>query len=510
MIAAALRPDRLALIRPRPRGLAIAGGVLAALLLPSVASAHPLGNFTINHYAGVRVTTSEIRLDVVIDQAEIPTFQERRRLDVDGDGDVSEAESAAAREPECLALADALELTVNGRMLALRSTAAALSFPLGAGLPTMRLECEFTAALAAPLVAGTTIEFADRSSAERLGWREIVVQEDGVTIEPVGGEILERSLSERLTSYPDDFLTRPLAMERVTFRVTPGGPAAPAGPEPAVADATAEGLPAIFASTELSLSVLVLSIVTAIGLGAGHALTPGHGKTLMAAYLVGTRGTSRHAAGLGLSVTISHTLGILVLAAIVIGAEGLLPPDAVAGTMPAIAGLAILAIGGWMVAGEVRRRRTARTERLTHDPGHEPARGHDHDHSRGHGHPHEHGHAHPHGTKPGSAITWRSLFALGLAGGIVPSTSALLILLGAIAAGRPAFGVVLVVAFGLGMAVVLAGVGVAIVRARGWVARATIASRYEIVSGYAPLVASIVVLGVGAWLTLQALDALAP
>src|SRR4029077_15211750 len=91
-------------------------------------------------------------------------------------------------------------------------------------------------------------------------------------------------------------------------------------------------------------------------LGAGHALTPGHGKTLMAAYLVGARGTPLHAAGLGLSVALSHTLGILVLAGLVVGAQGVLPPDVVVRTAPVIAAASIVAIGGWMLFGEGRRR----------------------------------------------------------------------------------------------------------------------------------------------------------
>ena len=134
---------------------------------------------------------------------------------------------------------------------------------------------------------------------------------------------------------------------------------------PTVAPATAAGvpggvtggdLPSIFRSADLSPLVLLVSILTAAALGAGHALTPGHGKTLMAAYLVGTRGTPLHAAGLGLSVTFSHTLGILVLAALVVGAEGILPPDLVVKSAPIVAAISIVAIGGWMLVGEGRRR----------------------------------------------------------------------------------------------------------------------------------------------------------
>ena len=112
---------------------------------------------------------------------------------------------------------------------------------------------------------------------------------------------------------------------------------------------TGAELPSIFGSADLTPVVLLLSLLTAIGLGAAHALTPGHGKTLMAAYLVGSRGTALHAVGLGLSVTLSHTIGILALAAVVIGAQGVLAPDVVVRTAPIVAAISIVVIGGWML-----------------------------------------------------------------------------------------------------------------------------------------------------------------
>ncbi len=229
-------------------------------------------------------------------------------------------------------------------------------------------------------------------------------------------------------------------------------------------------MPEIFRA-DLTPLVILLSFVTAAALGAGHALTPGHGKTLMAAYLVGTRGTARHALALGLSVSLSHTVGILVLAALVVGAADVLPPDVVVRWAPVVAAVSIVTIGAWMLIGEVRRRRMAVDRGNAGTPEHDHA----HDHDDAHDHAHapeatgEHSHGgvrHSHLPPAGSAITWRGLFVLGLAGGLIPSTSALLILLGSIAAGRAGFGFVLVVAFGLGMAAVMAGVGLAIVLAR--------------------------------------------
>jgi len=171
-----------------------------------------------------------------------------------------------------------------------------------------------------------------------------------------------------LTSYPTDLLARALADTDVALEAAPGGPVRPAvditdaaplpdagataaldagpsiGAMPAVAapaeaaavpgGVSAGDLPAIFRAADLTPVVLLLSILTAAALGAGHALTPGHGKTLMAAYLVGTRGTPVHAAGLGLSVALSHTIGILVLAGVVVGAQGVLPPEVVVRTAP--------------------------------------------------------------------------------------------------------------------------------------------------------------------------------
>jgi ABC-type nickel/cobalt efflux system permease component RcnA len=263
---------------------------------------------------------------------------------------------------------------------------------------------------------------------------------------------------------------------------------------------TAE-LPEIFRRAELTPLVALVALATAAALGAGHALTPGHGKTLMAAYLVGTRGTARHALGLGAAVSVSHTAGILVLAAIVVAATDVLAPDVVVRWAPVVAAISILVIGGWMLAGEIRRRR--RDGRQMHDHAH--PRDHAHPHPHGHDHPHDHHHPHDHGSA--STISWRGLFALGLAGGLIPSTSALLILLGSIAAGRPAFGLVLVVAFGLGMAAVMAGVGLALVVARDRFERIPANGGVTRAREAIPLAAGVVVLAFGAVLTAQALSA---
>jgi nickel/cobalt exporter len=536
--------------RTRRSTVALIGATLVLLVAPAVASAHPLGNYTINHYAEVRVEPDRVLLDVVIDQAEIPTFQARQDFDLDADGEVSDDEIEAGRIDACRTLAGAIEVTAGGGPLDLVALEAGLAFPPGVGgLSTMRESCVFEAALPAPIPSGPTeITYADRSFPERIGWREIVARGSEVTLATTGGELRETSVSQRLTSYPADLIATPLADQRLDVTASTGGPALPpldvpdAQPIPGAAPPSASSpavsappasaapasqapasvpggvtgteLPSIFRQADLTPVVILLSLLAAAGLVAGHALTPGHGKTLMAAYLVGTRGTALHALGLGLSVSVSHTTGILLLAAVVVGFSGAIAPDVVVRWAPVVAAVSIVLIGGWMLLGEVRRRRNAGAlagERASdHGRGHDQ---HDNEHDHGHGHDHdgrehEHSHGgvtHSHRPPPGSSISWRSLFLLGLAGGLIPSTSALLILLGSIAAGRPAFGFILVVAFGLGMAAVMGGIGLALVAARDRVEGMELGQGLARIREAVPLVASVVVLSFGLVLTAQAL-----
>jgi len=513
------------------------------LLVPTVAVAHPLGNFTINGYAEVRVEPDRVLLDVVIDQAEIPSFLARQDFDVDGDGSISDEETEAGRIASCRLIARSVELTADGATLELVTLEAGLSFPPGVGgLSTMRQTCAFEARLASQITDGPTrITYDDGSSSERLGWREIVARGSGVTLTAVEGELRESSVSQRLLSYPDDLIATPLVDERLVVDATLGGPTLAAFDVPdadplpgAIAEASPSAsatpapsatpvasipaavvpggvseaeLPSIFREADLTPLVIVLSLLAAAGLGAGHALTPGHGKTLMAAYLVGTRGTALHALGLGLSVSVSHTVGILVLAGVVVGLAGAVAPDAVVRWAPVVAAVSIVLIGSWMLLNELRRRRAAGQAHAGH------AADHDHDdhphapdHDRDDAHSHAHGGvAHSHAPAPGSSITWRSLFLLGLAGGLIPSTSALLILLGSIAAGRPVFGFILVVAFGLGMAAVMGGIGFALVAARDRLERVELGAGLARLRETVPLVASVVVLSFGLYLTAQAL-----
>ena len=542
------RPRHPVRVRTSGRVLALIGASVAVVLVPAAVAAHPLGNYTINHYAEVRVEPDRVLLDVVIDQAEIPTFQARQDFDLDQDGSVSDEEIDAGRVEACRSIARSIELTEAGGALELVTLEAGLAFPPGVGgLSTMRESCAFEATLATPITdSSTQIAYVDRSFPERIGWREIVASASGVTVAAVDGELRTSTVSQRLAFYPVDLIATPLSDRQLVVAATLGGPTlaaldvpdaqpvpgapveaspnAPSTPIASLAPAspnaravpggvTGADLPSIFRQTDLTPIVILLSLLTAVGLGAGHALTPGHGKTLMAAYLVGTRGTALHALGLGLSVSISHTAGILVLAGVVVGFSGVVAPDVVVRWAPIVAAISIVLIGGWMLFAEVRRRRAAHASGHAHAPehGHGSAHGHDHRHAHTPAHSHEpasHSHGgitHSHAPSPGSSITWRSLFLLGLAGGLIPSTSALLILLGSIAAGRPAFGFILVVAFGLGMAAVMGGIGFALVAARDRVDHVELGAGLARLRETVPLVASVVVLSFGLVLTAQAL-----
>ncbi|MEO8273426.1 MAG: high frequency lysogenization protein HflD [Chloroflexota bacterium] len=502
--------------------------VALALLVPAIVLAHPLGNFTINHFAALRIGPSAISLDVVIDRAEIPAFQERQRIDLDGDGTVAPAELEQERQTACGSLASNLRLTADSRVLPLTTVSAGLSLPAGTGgLSTMRLVCEYEAPLAQPIASATSITFDDSSFAERIGWREIVVLGNGTFVSSGTGASAADGLgvSNRLTEYPTDLLAQPLDERSVAVNVSPGGsalvpwsapdaqpiagaPASPATTESgstagagAVPGGIAEDLAALVDVTDLTPLAILVSLAIAFALGVVHALSPGHGKTIMAAYLVGAKGSSRQAVGLGLAVTVSHTLGVLVLAGITLAASSVLPPERLYPILGVASGGLVILIGASLLWSRLRAMGLGTRGR---------AAGFDHAHAHeaggAHGHEHAHGHPHPHSHAPADTeISWRGLLALGLSGGLVPSASALILLLGSIAAGRVAYGLVLVLGFGLGMAFVLAGIGLLIVHARRLVSRRpSIAGFRRVVAPLQLATASLVVL-LGIVLTSQAL-----
>ena len=457
-------------------GSSISVLALAATLLvagATGAAAHPLGNFTVNTYSGLRVGPDRLVVDYVVDMAEIPTFQTRQAIDSDDNGRVTGPEAATWRDQECPRLATGLRATVDGRPAALAVTGSALTFPKGVGgLETLRLEC----ALAAPLPAGRALTYTDTNLEGRVGWREITAVGDRATLETAN--VPTTSPSARLTTYPQDQLSSPLNQRTASLRFHPGGPPAPppAGssggsardnPAPRVeqapgavqrggVDRATAAFTALVGERSLSPGFALVALLLAVGLGAAHALAPGHGKTVMAAYLVGLRGTLRQAATIGATVTLTHTAGVLLLG-LVLTTSRAVASERVYPWLGLGSGLLLAGVG----IGLLVRARTGHGH-----PHGTPTIGTDTPTPIRH-HPHPHDHDHP-GAAPGAGrpLGWRGLVALGLAGGLVPSPSAVVVLLGGIALGQAWFGVALVLAYGLGMAATLTGVGLLLAHLR--------------------------------------------
>lgn len=241
---------------------------------------------------------------------------------------------------------------------------------------------------------------------------------------------------------------------------------------------------------ELTPWMIAAAIAIAFGLGAAHALTPGHGKTIVAAYLVGSRGTLKHAAFLGAMVTFTHTVSVFVLGLATLFLFQYVVPQKVTQVLGAISGLSIVAIGGWMLYKRVRGTNHVHVHSHDHDHAHALAHAHEHhhhphDHS-GHDHGHTHAHPHVHSHGPGGhthshlpdEISWSGLVALGASGGLVPCESALVLLLTAIALQRVGLGLVLLVSFSLGLALVLMAIGVLVIYAKNLLPSSTSGSPF--------------------------------
>jgi nickel/cobalt exporter len=207
-------------------------------------------------------------------------------------------------------------------------------------------------------------------------------------------------------------------------------------------------LPRLLHQQQLTPGMIAVALGVAFLLGAAHALTPGHGKTIVAAYLVGSRGTLKHALFLGAMVTFTHTVSVFLLGLATLFLFQYVVPQNVIQVLGAVSGLSIVAIGGWMLF-----------TRLRHE--HQHRHGHHHHH-----HDHDHHHYHDHHHHVPDEVSWSGLVALGASGGLVPCESALVLLLSAIALRRAGLGLLLLVAFSLGLAIVLMAIGVMVIYAK--------------------------------------------
>ena len=610
------------------------------LTVPAAVSAHPMGNFSISHYAAIRIEPDAIRLRYLVDLAEIPTFQVLQESPLPLEPQHPAVRAYLERTVETLG--DALTLELDGRRLTLQVESSDLIFPPGAaGLPTLKIGAVYRASLPpAEPSAALVLTYRDANYPGRAGWKEIVASAaPGVTL--VESTAPERDRSGELTDYPTDPAESPpqaLEAQVVFTRVAaptsvarvdpapspPDGPsspgrvgsawpresrpetpsavpttrrptrqaspessdtvfgeglgdqpadpgrtagpgragdtAAPAVPEALDLAANARSTPrdaftALIAGPSLGPSMVLFALAVAASLGAFHALEPGHGKTVVAAYLVGSRGTAGHALLLGLVVTASHTVGVYLLGGVTLFASRHVVPERLYPWLGAASGLLIALLGVSLLwrrlaspnaAGhghahapapgphahppseheETHARGLAHTHDAAHAEAHTRRLAHTHDvehaqaharglapthdaehaeaHARGLAHGHEHGHHHHH--VPDGPVSLRALVALGVSGGIVPCPAALVVLLSAVAMGRVGFGLLLIVAFSVGLAAVLIAIGLLVVYARHLAARfGRIGADGPLVRRWLPVTSAAVITVSGVVITVQAL-----
>ena len=421
--------------------------VLAALTAPTSALGHPLGNFTINRFSRIESGYQRAYVLYVLDMAEIPTYQAGR----------IDAHAYARR------IAAGARLRLDGRQVRLTPVATALAHPKGAGgLQTTRLEV----LLRGPRLDHTAhLAYTDTNYADRIGWKEIVVGAN------------THSESDDLRAYPKNLLQSPLDITSVSGGLQPTGSPRPkltTGKALQAPDRVADaGFSSLIGRHHLSALVILASLAAAFFWGMAHALSPGHGKTIVAAYLVGRRGTPWHAAALGAIVTATHTIGVFALGLVTLALSAFIVPEQLYPWLNLVSGVLVVVIGATVFRSRLRHRR-----------------GHAHDHSHGHHH-HEH-----------DAPSRRSLIAVGITGGLLPCPSALVVLLAAISLHRVAFGMLLIVAFSAGLALSITGIGLVAVFAKQIFKRASFNGPLV---RLLPAASALVILAAGLAMTVRAL-----
>ena len=435
--------------------------IVALAALPArPALAHPLGNFTISRYSRLEVGLDQTRLIYIVDRAEVPTFQEREKIDNNRDGQISIDESDAYLTAERIRLQQHLQLKIAGKATALQLIDQQIEFPAGqGGLPTQRITLQFAADALAAAEQPVALSYSDDNFPGRLGWREIVVQPaEGIHL---SGNAPTADISKALTQYPQDMLTSPLNTTEVSFDVSADAGAAALSARTATASksarsplAAADPFTDLISLPELTIGTALLALVLAFGWGALHALSPGHGKTIVAAYLIGQRATVKHALFLGITTTITHTTGVFLLGLITLFASQYIVPETLYPWLEVISGVLVVVLGVSLLSNRVSS--LLKSDHRTHD--------HNHAHTEFAG-MHDHGDGHMHSHVPPASTNWRSLLTLGISGGLLPCPSALVVMLSAIALHRVAFGLLLILVFSAGLAGVLIAIGVLLVHA---------------------------------------------
>ena len=470
------------------RVLTVAGGVVALWVATAVfalpASAHPLGNFSVNVYNGIVISPSEVRINHVVDLAELPTVQAMPQLDANGDDAISSEELGSFARQRCESAVGDLEfrLADTPSDLSVDSSTATLADGQ-AGLSTARIECSVRGPVA--LNGSEGVSFTDNSITDEVGWHEITLRGDGAAV--TDADVPVESQSAALTAYPESQQSSPLRVTTASATVAIeegagegtglGGGATAADENLSTTTVTGDSKPWDWGADLLGRATsaatgpagMSVAIVVALMVGAVHALAPGHGKSLVAFALAGRQErAARAAVTVGTTVTVTHTASVLALGMVIAGTATVVPRELYS-ALGALTGVVVIVLGVVLLRNALRDSGMA------------------HSHSHGHSHDHAHDHLHdPDGTQrvagvPSIALMQHThepavaapelprarrgmLVALGITGGLLPSPSAVVVLLASAASGRPWFGVILVLAFGVGMACTLAGVGFAVLR----------------------------------------------
>jgi ABC-type nickel/cobalt efflux system permease component RcnA len=464
---------------------------LVSLLSAGAAHAHPLGNFTVNHLTQVAVTGDAVQLRYILDVAEIPTFQARHR---------SRAQVLADARRE---VGRGLVVTVDGAPVVVRDAGAALlSFPPGqGGLRTTRIEIPLRAAAS----GGHVVVMRDDTYEDRLGYTALVARPGAGTA--VRSDVSSEDPTGGLRRYPPVAVQRPLRQRTATLEVRDGdatlvAPRLRGGDTVTTRSGAGDGFASVFEDAAAGSSALILLLLAALGWGAVHALSPGHGKAMVAAYLVGSNGTSRHAVVLGAVVTLTHTVGVFTLGLVTLLLAQYILPEDLFPWLTLVSGLLVLTIGLAVLRSRVTYHRAQRAHRHAHERRHQHGGdGPEHHHEHGHGQAHHQHGAAGHDHHVPDTITWRGLVGMGASAGLIPCPSALVVLLGAVSQHQVVLGLVLIVAFSLGLAATLTTLGLLVVHSRRLTASLRVPQR--LVTAL-PAASALVIVALGCMLTLQA------
>lgn len=459
----------------RSSGLALAV-VVSLALPPSTATAHPLGNRSVNHLTYVKVFPTRVSLLYVLDQAELPTTADLRRMTP---RELFLAKLEHARR--------SVVVTVDGRQRQLVPAGEpTMHFRTGVGnLPTVRISVP----LIAPVKRAHRVEVRDDTFPGRLGVVLVVpMAAPGTAVRRLDGPVDDPSQGLRLLPPGGAFEDR-----RATLAVTPGagtvagsGERRGAGDERFRPQKKDDPFARLFERAVAGEGVFLLLLAAAFAWGAFHALSPGHGKGMVAAYLLGTSGRPRHAIALGAIVTVTHTAGVFALGLVTLALTQFVLPEQVYPWLNLAAGLLIVAVGLGVLRSRIR---WGRRQRGLHPDAH----AHDHDHETDHHHDVD--------------VSRRGVLAMGVSAGLIPCPSALVVLLAALTQNQVVLGLILIGAFSLGLAATLTMLGLAVVYGKRRAARLPSARRLAAtrMGAALPAVSTLLILGLGVLLTVRAL-----